>query len=111
VLENGPDVIVDRDCVIGRNPEADPDVRQGRAKAVVLPDAEQRISRVHARLIVRQGTTTIADQGSVNGTWIEPPGADGWIAVDPDSPAALPIGSRIQVGDVVLSYASAPAAG
>jgi pSer/pThr/pTyr-binding forkhead associated (FHA) protein len=103
-MENGPDVVVDADCVIGRNPEVDPDVAQGRAKPVVLPDAEQRISRVHARLVVTPQGVEIVDAGSVNGTWIEPPGGAGWIAMVPRVPAPLPLGSRIQVGDLVLSY-------
>ena len=104
VIENAPDVVVDRDCVIDRNPEVDPDVAQGRARGVTLPDAEQRISRVHARLLLTDDGVDIVDAGSVNGTWIEPPGAVGWIAMAPRVPAPLPLGSRIQVGDLVLSY-------
>jgi pSer/pThr/pTyr-binding forkhead associated (FHA) protein len=104
VMENGPDVVVDADCVIGRNPEVDPDVASGRAKPIVLPDEEQRISRVHARLVFGDNGVEILDAGSVNGTWIEPPNGDGWIAMVPRVPAPLPLGSRIQVGDLVLSY-------
>jgi hypothetical protein len=104
VMENGPDVVVDCDCVIGRNPEVDPDVAHGRAKPIVLPDEEQRISRVHARLVFSEDAVEIVDAGSVNGTWIEPPGGDGWIAMVPRVPVPLPLGSRIQVGDLVLSY-------
>ena len=104
VMDNGPDVVVDRDCVIGRNPEVDPEVAHGRAKPIVLPDEEQRISRVHARLVFSPDRVEIVDAGSVNGTWIEPPGGDGWIAMVPRVPAPLPMGSRIQVGDLVLSY-------
>jgi FHA domain len=104
VIENAPDVLVDRDCVIGRNPEVDPDVAQGRARAVTLPDAEQRISRVHARLHITDAGVEIVDAGSVNGTWIEPPGSVGWIAMVPRVPAPLPLGSKIQVGDLVLTF-------
>jgi hypothetical protein len=50
------------------------------------------------------GGVDIVDAGSVNGTWIEPPGAVGWIAMVPRVPAPLPLGSRIQVGDIVLAY-------
>jgi hypothetical protein len=110
-VDDGLDVLVDRDCVIGRNPEADPDVARGVAKGVRLQDAEQRISRVHARLVLGDGDASIVDEGSVNGTWIEPPGSGGWIAVPPDVLTPLPLGSRIQVGDVVLAYAADPAAG
>jgi pSer/pThr/pTyr-binding forkhead associated (FHA) protein len=106
-MDNGPDVVVDADCVIGRNPEVDPDVAQGRAKPIILPDEEQRISRVHARLVFAESGVEIVDAGSVNGTWIEPPGGDGWIAMVPRVPAPLPLGSRIQVGDLVLSYVPA----
>ncbi|HEY6797006.1 MAG TPA: FHA domain-containing protein [Kineosporiaceae bacterium] len=104
VIENGPDVLVDRECVIGRNPEVDPDVAHGRARAVTLPDAEQRISRVHARLLITETGVEIVDAGSVNGTWIEPPGSVGWIAMVPRVPAPLPLGSKIQVGDLVLTF-------
>jgi len=110
VIENAEDVVVDRDCVIGRNPEVDPDVAQGKARAVTLPDAEQRISRVHARLLLTDRGVDIVDAGSVNGTWIEPPGAVGWIAMVPRVPAPLPLGSRILVGDLVLAYEAAPLA-
>ncbi|MDQ1288877.1 MAG: hypothetical protein QG622_2443 [Actinomycetota bacterium] len=105
IMDDGPDIVVDADCVIGRNPEVDVDVAQGRAKPVILPDAEQRISRVHARLVYADDGVEIVDAGSVNGTWIEPPGGAGWIAMVPRVPAPLPLGSRIQVGDLVLSYA------
>jgi len=108
-VDDGMDVLVDRDCVIGRNPEVDPDVARGLAKGVQLQDVEQRISRVHARLVLDDGDASIVDEGSVNGTWIEPPGSEGWIAVLPDVPTHLPLGSRIQVGDVVLAYAADPA--
>jgi hypothetical protein len=107
VIDNRPDVLVSQNCVIGRNPEVDPDVAAGRAVGVTLPDAEQRISRVHARLLVGEHGVEIVDVGSVNGTWIEPPGAGGWIAMVPKVPAELPLGSRIQVGDIVLAYAPA----
>lgn len=106
IMDDGPDIVVDADCVIGRNPEVDLDVAQGRAKPVILPDAEQRISRVHARLVYSDAGVEIVDAGSVNGTWIEPPGGAGWIAMVPRVPAPLPLGSRIQVGDLVLSYSA-----
>jgi pSer/pThr/pTyr-binding forkhead associated (FHA) protein len=77
-LAEGPTV------VIGRDPSAD----------IVLPDA--CVSRRHARVSWREGTYTLEDLGSKNGTYLN--------RRPVTQPVALHDGDRIQVGSVEMTY-------
>ncbi|WP_250279888.1 FHA domain-containing protein [Frankia sp. Cppng1_Ct_nod] len=98
VFDDGLTVNVDKDLVIGRQPDRDDAVRAGRARPLMVEDGESAVSRVHAVITLSGWDAVIADQGSANGTYIAPPEATVWTPLNPHEPAPLVPGTRVQVG-------------
>lgn len=104
VAEDGTRYPLDRDYVLGRAPEEDPDVQSGRAVPLPLRDAQRGISRAHA-LVRRDGwDVLVADRGSDNGTFVRP--ADGWEwrRLDLGVWYRMLPGSDLRVGQRVLRF-------
>ena len=70
VFEDGTSYTLDKDYIIGREPENDAAVVAGRAGPLVVDDAERSISRVHAELRLFGSELQIVDRGSTNGTYV-----------------------------------------
>ncbi|MDQ1752926.1 MAG: hypothetical protein QOE71_3982 [Pseudonocardiales bacterium] len=85
--------------VIGRAPERDQAVLSGRAKALVLHDVGQSVSRVHAQLDVSGWRVFVTDRGSANGTFISR-AAQGapWERVRDNPPTVFTPGARLRIG-------------
>ncbi|WP_322747815.1 MULTISPECIES: FHA domain-containing protein [unclassified Frankia] len=98
LLDDGTEVHVDTNLVIGRQPDRDEAVQAGRARPLMLEDGESAVSRVHAVITLSGWDAVIADQGSANGTYIAPPEATVWTPLNPHDPAPLVPGTRVQVG-------------
>ncbi|WP_239336941.1 FHA domain-containing protein [Frankia sp. CiP3] len=98
VFDDGTAIDVDKDLVIGRQPDRDEAVRAGRARPLMVEDGESAVSRVHAIITLSGWDAVIADQGSANGTYIAPPEATVWTPLNPHEPAPLVPGTRVQVG-------------
>ena len=95
VTDQGLVFTVASDLVLGRAPDQAPEVREGRARPVLLEDAEHGTSRVHARVRLDGWQVVVCDAGSANGTFVSTSGAAGpWTAADPG-------GTRLQPGDRV----------
>lgn len=98
VLDDGAVFTLDNDYVIGREPERDFDVKAGRARPLMLDDADGSVSRAHVAVRLRDWDVEISDLGSVNGTYIAPPGATTWTPLAPFEPVTISPGTRVQVG-------------
>lgn len=101
-LDDGSTYELTVDYVLGRRPELHPAVLGGTARALVLHDPEELISRVHARLVVDDEGISLIDEGSANGTFVSAPGTEGWDEVPPTTPVRLVPGTRMLIGERIL---------
>ncbi|MDF2145361.1 FHA domain-containing protein [Knoellia sp. p5-6-4] len=105
VSDEGAVYTVNTDYVIGREPEQVPDVRAGRARPLVLRDAEHSTSRVHARLHLSGWDVLVADSGSANGTQVSRSGSAGpWESVYREPGTPLHPGDRVRLGKRQLLF-------
>lgn len=98
VLDDGLTYVLDEDYVLGREPGYDDDVREGRALPLAVEDPDGGISRAHAAVQLRGWQVSVCDKGSVNGTYIAPPGESVWTPLTPFQPVTIRPGTRVQVG-------------
>ena len=92
--------------VFGRDPDDDPEVREGRAQGVTLIDPGNTISRVHAEIRAVDWDVHIVDHGSTNGTFIWSPERQQWDRLTPDQPVPLQPGSLVAFGRLTATYES-----
>ncbi len=105
VTDEGAVYTVSSDYVIGREPEQAPDVAAGRGRPLVLRDAENSTSRVHARLHLSGWEVLVADSGSANGTHVSRGGAAGpWEPVFREPGTRLHPGDRVRLGKRQLLF-------
>jgi hypothetical protein len=104
VLDDGMAYPLDRDLVIGRMPELDGAVTSGAASPVALTDP--MVSRVHARVRLREWQAGVVDAGSANGTFVMPAADSTWTRLDPDAETTLNPGAIIAIGRRQLRYYS-----
>ena len=105
VSPDGMSISLDRDYVLGREPESDPSVARGAATAVRLNDDDNLISRVQSYITVQGGQVTLKDAASANGTYVAAPGAPVWTRLGAD-PVVLPPTWSMRVGNRVFTYMS-----
>ncbi len=106
VLDDGASFVVDRNYVIGREPETSELVRAGEAQPLRIDDPERRLSRVHARVLLENWEVRIEDAGSANGTRILRPDSSEWTPLAPEDPTTITSGTRIGLGDRELVFDS-----
>ncbi len=109
VSTDGARIPLDRDYVLGREPEVDPTVRSGAATPVRLADDENLVSRVHSYIAVDSGEVSLRDASSANGTYMAAPGDEAWARVGND-PVVLPPMWSVRVGNRVFTYVASGAA-
>lgn len=78
-------------------------IRVGRASELEVVLAEDRMSRIHAEILISHGVVTISDQGSTNGTYVNAKRITGT--------ARLVMGDRILVGTSLIRLAAATGSG
>jgi hypothetical protein len=106
VLDDGATFRLDSAYVVGREPERDPEVAQGRARALRIADRGGVVSRVHARIELEGWEVRVVDLGSANGTHLNPQGSTSWTRVSPGAPQPIKPGTRVVFGNRGLRYES-----
>jgi FHA domain len=92
--------------VFGRDPDDDPEVREGRAQGVTLIDPGNTISRVHAEIRGVDWDVHIVDHGSTNGTFVWSAERQQWDRLTPNQPVPLAPGSHVAFGRLTATYES-----
>jgi hypothetical protein len=108
VLDDGSTFRLDIDYVIGREPQHDPDVVAGAARALKIEDAEGVVSRKHLRVTVTGSELRLIDLGSANGTFVQLPGDPQRLQLVAGQPAAVPPGTLVTMGRRWLRLESDP---
>jgi hypothetical protein len=98
VFDDGATYTVDAEYLMGRMPEADPRVASGVLRSLALEDSSGAVSRVHAQIVVNGWEALLVDVGSRNGTFVSPPGEQGWTQLPAGETHRLVPGTRVRIG-------------
>ena len=98
VVDDGATVVLDRDHVVGREPEASPDVASGWCAPLPLSDPERTLSRVHARVELHGWDVRVVDLGSANGTYLTGPDGGERRRLQPHEPVTVAAGTELTLG-------------
>ena len=98
ILGDGSVCQLDADYVIGREPNLDSAVAEGRARPLRLMDASGVVSRIHARVELDGWQVFITDLNSANGTQVLMPGERNPMNLQPGVRAPLVAGAQIRLG-------------
>ncbi len=98
VFDDGATYTVDAEYLMGRMPEADPRVASGALRSLALEDSSGAVSRVHAQIVVNGWEALLVDAGSRNGTFVSPPGEQGWTQLPAGETHRLVPGTRVRIG-------------
>jgi len=104
VFENGATFPLTTALVIGREPTVDPAVRANRARGLVPTGDVTKLSRVHARLELRDWDVVLTDGGSTNGTFVQRGGA--WQRLSPSQSEPLQVGDLVRFARHVAAFES-----
>jgi hypothetical protein len=106
VLDDGSIFSLDRDYVIGRDPQRDPDVQNGSARPLRVDDPYGQLSRVHLRIHLEGWQVEVVDLGSANGTGVWRPGDAQWTRVPPNTRIPIRPGTQVGFGRNQLRFES-----
>ncbi|HYH33336.1 MAG TPA: FHA domain-containing protein [Pseudonocardia sp.] len=106
VFDDGATYTVDAEYLMGRMPEADPRVTSGSLRSLALEDTSGAVSRVHAQIIVDGWDALLVDAGSRNGTFVSPPGEQGWTQLPAGETHRLVPGTRVRIGGRTFQFES-----
>jgi len=110
VFDDGATYTVDAEYLMGRMPEADPRVASGALRSLALEDSSGAVSRVHAQIVVNGWEALLVDVGSRNGTFVSPPGEQGWTQLPAGETHRLVPGTRVRIGGRSFQFEAPSAA-
>lgn len=98
IVDDGSTVPVEVDLIIGRDPEHDALVREGRARAITIPDESQSVSRSHLLVVLEDWDVLIEDRGSSNGTFVWEEADQRWRRLGGTERLRIDTGTRLLLG-------------
>ncbi len=108
LFDDGKQLSIDSDLVLGRRPEQHDLVVNGGARAIAIEDTQNVLSSAHAAVQVRGSEVYLLDLGSLNGTHIASASATEWTRLDSGVARRLEEGDRLLLGWTIITFASGP---
>jgi hypothetical protein len=106
VFDDGSVVPLNHDYVLGREPEGASQVADGSATPLQIDDPDLKVSRVHARIQLKDWDVRVVDMGSANGTFVLKKGQDEWTRLVPEEPVTITPGTRVSLGTRTMEFES-----
>jgi hypothetical protein len=110
IFDDGVTHSVDADHLVGRMPEADPRVRAGSLRSLLIEDPSGAVSRVHAEIRLNGWDVLLVDSGSRNGTFVAGPGESAWTPLPARQSRWLVPGTRVRLGGRTFLFEAPPGA-
>jgi hypothetical protein len=104
VLDDGSVFQLDISYLLGRDPDSDDLVRSGHYRGIQLSDTQNMISRIHARLELRNWDVVLADNASTNGTFVAAADSADWQRLPKNGEHSLTPGTRVRLGNRTLAF-------
>jgi hypothetical protein len=108
IFDDGVTHTVDADHLVGRMPEADPRVRAGTLRSLLIEDPSGAVSRVHAEIRLNGWDVLLVDSGSRNGTFVAGPGESAWTPLPARQSRWLVPGTRVRLGGRTFLFEAPP---
>ena len=86
--------------LVGRKPPSDEQVNGETATAVLIPDPDQLLSRLHLEVRLEGWQVLVVDRRSVNATYVTAPGK-AQLQIRPGEPQPIVPGTTVSLGDIV----------
>jgi hypothetical protein len=106
LLDDGMTFRLDKDYVVGREPQGDPEVVTGAVRPLRITDADGVVSRRHLRVALVGWDVEVVDLGSANGSYVELPGDPQRHMLVPQRPVVIRPGAQITMGRRWIRYES-----
>lgn len=110
LFDDGKNLSIDNDLVLGRRPENHDLVVNGGARPIAIEDSQNVLSSAHAAIQVRGSEVYLLDLGSLNGTHIASASATEWTRLDSGVARRLEEGDRLLLGWTIITFATGPQA-
>lgn len=98
-LSNGDTVVLDRGCILGRNPRVPAGYAGEQPNLVKLIDPDKDISGQHLEVRLEYWHVAVKDLGSTNGTQVVLPGENP-VTLRPNDPVMIEPGSKVILAGV-----------
>ncbi|MFT3970045.1 MAG: FHA domain-containing protein [Micropruina sp.] len=98
-LSNGDTVVLDRGCILGRNPRVPVGYSGERPNLIKLIDPDKDISGQHLEVRLEDWHVAVKDLGSTNGTQVIPPGEHP-VTLRPNDPVRIEPGTKVILAGV-----------
>ncbi|MDQ3734005.1 MAG: FHA domain-containing protein [Actinomycetota bacterium] len=108
LFDDGKQLSIDNDLVLGRRPEQHDLVVNGGARAIAIEDTQNVLSSAHAAIQIRGSEIYLLDLGSLNGTHIASASATEWTRLDSGVARRLEEGDRLLLGWTIITFATGP---